>query len=217
MIEITAQDRELLAAEYEAAGSRIMAEEIAAGRMEAYGDLYDPRHALRAISKIRSQLEEVTRERDELRQATTFKDSSDRDDECSAAIAAAHPTLTGKHDLYVQAMKMVGNRYSKGALVCLVNWLLAERDREEAAAKREAGFAVHYAQERNDAQNECDRLSSLIRRASEVLPRLMRINVSVDPAAFITAGYAFTASIPSGVIDEAASLHSDILAELEGK
>lgn len=44
------------------------------------------------------------------------------------AIKAAHPTRTGRHDLYAEAMRLVGARRSKGGLVELVNWLLAERD-----------------------------------------------------------------------------------------
>ncbi len=43
-----------------------------------------------------------------------------------AAIAAAHPTRTGRHDLYAEAMRLVGARRSKGGLVALVNWLLCE-------------------------------------------------------------------------------------------
>lgn len=41
-----------------------------------------------------------------------------------AAIRDAHPLRTGRHDLYAEAMRMVGAKHSKGALVELVNWLL---------------------------------------------------------------------------------------------
>jgi hypothetical protein len=44
------------------------------------------------------------------------------------AIIAAHPLNTGRHDLYAEAMRLVGARHGKGELVELVNWLLAERD-----------------------------------------------------------------------------------------
>jgi hypothetical protein len=44
-----------------------------------------------------------------------------------AAIQAAFPTRTGRHDLYVEATRLVGATRSKGKLVALVNWLLAER------------------------------------------------------------------------------------------
>lgn len=43
------------------------------------------------------------------------------------AIEAAHPLITDRHDLYVEAMRMVGAKRSKFALVALVNWLLYER------------------------------------------------------------------------------------------
>lgn len=62
--DITAQDRELLAAEYEASSWLNEAEELRAGEVN-----WDELPALRAISKIRSQLEEVTRERDALKSA----------------------------------------------------------------------------------------------------------------------------------------------------
>jgi hypothetical protein len=43
-------------------------------------------------------------------------------------IAAAHPMKTGKHHLYDQAMKLVGERHDKGDLVELVNWLIMSLD-----------------------------------------------------------------------------------------
>lgn len=52
---------------------------------------------------------------------------ADKPDQWQDAIAAAHPTKTGKHKSYAMAVEMVGNRRSKGALVELVNWLLAYR------------------------------------------------------------------------------------------
>lgn len=39
-------------------------------------------------------------------------------------IKAAHPTRTGRHDLYAEAMRLVGERHAKAELVELVNWLL---------------------------------------------------------------------------------------------
>lgn len=39
-------------------------------------------------------------------------------------INAAHPLCTGRHDLYAEAMRLVGERHAKGDLVELVNWLL---------------------------------------------------------------------------------------------
>lgn len=45
-----------------------------------------------------------------------------------AAILEAHPLETDRHDLYEKAMRLVGAKRSKGALVDLVNWLLADID-----------------------------------------------------------------------------------------
>jgi hypothetical protein len=39
-------------------------------------------------------------------------------------IDAAHPTETKQHDLYTEAMRLVGAKHSKYGLVDLVNWLL---------------------------------------------------------------------------------------------
>lgn len=41
------------------------------------------------------------------------------------AIRDAHPLYTGRHDLYDEAMRLVGAKHSRGALVALVNWLLS--------------------------------------------------------------------------------------------
>jgi hypothetical protein len=52
----------------------------------------------------------------------------DVEDEFTPAIKAAFPTRSESHETYVTALRMVGNRHSKGALVALVNWLLIKRD-----------------------------------------------------------------------------------------
>ena len=41
-------------------------------------------------------------------------------------INAAHPSNTGRHDLYRQAMELVSERHAKFELVRLVNWLLTQ-------------------------------------------------------------------------------------------
>lgn len=46
-------------------------------------------------------------------------------------IKAAFPTRTEKHELYGEAMRLVGARRSKGGLVELVNWLLARIEKAE--------------------------------------------------------------------------------------
>ena len=48
------------------------------------------------------------------------------------AIRAAHPIHTGNHFIFDEAMRMVGAKRSKGALVDLVNWLLSRIDELEA-------------------------------------------------------------------------------------
>jgi hypothetical protein len=48
----------------------------------------------------------------------------DTPDEWTEEIDAAFPTRSGSHEEYATALRMVGNRHSKGALVALVNWLL---------------------------------------------------------------------------------------------
>lgn len=41
-----------------------------------------------------------------------------------AAIKACHPTRSERHDLWAEALRLVGAKHSKYALVELVNWLL---------------------------------------------------------------------------------------------
>lgn len=43
-------------------------------------------------------------------------------------IHAAFPTRTERHDLYMEASRLVGAKRSKFALIALVNWLLAQRE-----------------------------------------------------------------------------------------
>lgn len=46
-----------------------------------------------------------------------------------AEIAEAQPVKSGRHATYIEAMRLVGAKHSKGALVSLMNWLLlGERD-----------------------------------------------------------------------------------------
>lgn len=59
------------------------------------------------------------------------------------AIAASHPTRTGRHDLYARAMRLVGERHAKGELVDLVTWLLTDLDnlhRQEVHHAFRAGY-----------------------------------------------------------------------------
>lgn len=45
-----------------------------------------------------------------------------------AEIAAAHPLRSGRDDLYGEAMRLVGARRSKAAIVELVTWLLLKAE-----------------------------------------------------------------------------------------
>lgn len=58
-----------------------------------------------------------------------WKDGDDKPLPEDEAIEAAFPTRSGRHDLYQEAMRLVGARYSKGGLVALVTWLLQRRER----------------------------------------------------------------------------------------
>lgn len=44
-------------------------------------------------------------------------------------IKAAHPTKTGRHDLYALASELVGERYTKAEFIALVNFLLFSESR----------------------------------------------------------------------------------------
>ena len=53
-----------------------------------------------------------------------WKDRVDKPLPEDAEIEAAFPTRSGRHDLYREAMRLVGARYSKTGLIALVNMLL---------------------------------------------------------------------------------------------
>lgn len=57
--------------------------------------------------------------------AMSHEDWDDRTLPEDEAIKAAHPTRTGQHERYAEAMRLVGAKRSKYALVELVNWLLS--------------------------------------------------------------------------------------------
>jgi len=48
-----------------------------------------------------------------------------------AEITAAHPMNSGRHDLYIEALRLVGASHSKGALVKLVTWLLLKAEKKQ--------------------------------------------------------------------------------------
>ena len=66
------------------------------------------------------------------------KDWSDRDDELTEAIDALHPCETGDHKTYTKAMELIGNRHSKGSLVCLVNYFLVREKQHKVMEENDA-------------------------------------------------------------------------------
>lgn len=58
------------------------------------------------------------------------------DKQIAAEIRLVFPTRSGRHDLYADAMHLVGARHEKSELVALVTWLLARHD-DAAKALRE--------------------------------------------------------------------------------
>ena len=88
-----------------------------------------------------------------------------------AAIKAAHPLRSGRHDLYQEAMRMVGAKHSKGALVEMVTWLLL---RIEQAASAALGEALSSQQDWEHRAREAEalwaRVSDLAKRSGESVP-----------------------------------------------
>jgi hypothetical protein len=113
-------------------------------------------------------------------EAERGKPWNDREDEWSAAIEAAHPTKTQRFDLDDKARQMVSARHSKGALVALVNWLLAqlatltaERDAAREALRPFAKAADEWAEmgDTRPVDNDGLVLVSDLRRARAALAK----------------------------------------------
>lgn len=71
------------------------------------------------------------------------------------AINAAFPTRSGRHDLYAEAMRLVGERHTKSDLVALVTWLLlrveeAAGTRDHTADRKRAAAAIETLMDEND-------------------------------------------------------------------
>lgn len=88
----------------------------------------------RALSKERHEhaLEVMSAEKNEWQRRALAAEAvaaweDDTPDEWTEQINEAHPARSNAHDEYGVAMKMVGNRRSKQALVALVTWLLVRR------------------------------------------------------------------------------------------
>lgn len=96
------------------------------------------------VAKQDAELEDL---RSKLAAALTWEDAEDKNTPEDAEISAAFPTRSNDHETYGEAMRLVGARYSKGALVALVNWLL----RRVKVADTAATEAVVRASESNRA------------------------------------------------------------------
>lgn len=86
-----------------------------------------PYSLLVQIEDLRAENARLKERVAELEQWCSEDRPSPEDDEISAA--SPHPMRSGRHDLYAEAMRFVGAKQSKAALVDLVNWLLQQRAR----------------------------------------------------------------------------------------
>lgn len=87
------------------------------------------------------------------------------------AIKAAHPLKTGRHDLYQEAMRMVGAKRSKGALVDLVVWLLVRVEQAESDLESANNVDRDIRDQMYDAL-ECDGHSMW---ADDIIPRAHQV------------------------------------------
>lgn len=99
-------------------------------------------------------------ERDEAR-SWTDEDKPILEDE---AIKQAHPLVTGKDETYTEALRMVGAKRSKYALVDLVNWLLSriEQVEHERNARHNdyEGAQCKYINTRNERDSLASQLDA---------------------------------------------------------
>lgn len=65
-----------------------------------------------------------------------------------AEIKAAFPTRSERHDLYGEAMRLVGARRSKGGLVALVTWLLLRAEHQRTEPPLVGSHALDYQRSR---------------------------------------------------------------------
>lgn len=111
---------------------------------------FDPPTVLALLAEV----ERLTKE-PETRDAVQREAWGEEEDEHSEAIHAAHPTVTKDFDTYHVALKMIGTRRSKYALVDMANWLLARAQSAEA--------------ERDAALSRVQGLKSILARAGEFI------------------------------------------------
>lgn len=84
-----------------------------------------------------------------------------------AAIDAAFPTRSGRHDLCAEARRLVSERHGKGELVALVNWLLHREERAKASARFDR--ASHDDLKAEAIQAEVSTLKAICNEAADSL------------------------------------------------
>lgn len=82
-------------------------------------------------------------------------------------INAAHPLLTGDYELHADAVRMVGAKRSKNALVDLVNWLLARAVESERQALQRQAIMRRADRDRAGAEQRAANLEAEAHRWSE--------------------------------------------------
>jgi hypothetical protein len=75
---------------------------------------------------------------------TSVNEWDDRPIPEDAEIHAAFPTRSERHDLYAEAMRLVGAKRSKGELVKLVNWLLHKAEKPKQPTTDDIEWARAY-------------------------------------------------------------------------
>ena len=92
-----------------------------------------------ARAEFAKRLAELEGENERLSQLTTWENEDDQPIPEDAEIDAAHPLKSRRHDLYQEAMRLVGAKRSKYGLVSLVNWLLLECAKRQEALSADGG------------------------------------------------------------------------------
>ncbi|MDB4942989.1 MAG: hypothetical protein JWP97_2523 [Labilithrix sp.] len=106
-------------------------------------------------------------------------------------IKAAHPLRSGRHDLYAEAMRLVGERHAKGALVELVTWLLLRAEQARAGGLWDATPSARASHE------------STLRKMARVTDGSLRAALAVVDA--------LPAPASSNASDETSALSTDVL------
>lgn len=118
--------------------------------------LTDEQNVKRLIAEFAAVAEEAVAFSDAVNEAGNIED------EHSTAIHEAYPTSSGSHDEFALAMKMVGNRFDKGALVALVNWLLLRLKRQsEWDGEHEMSVGGWYHFKSSTVQSYEDEIAAL--------------------------------------------------------